>query len=155
MPQEGRKSWGTTIFADDLRQETGNKFSLMGVYQFDMIVQQDFPISLPKFAILINYYEIKGAFNEGLNVKIFLPGNKEDAPQLTWQIDGTARDNVKSPYEVVEADAERLFTLTIPIILTPIIINEEGFIKVRVQCGDTTTKLGRLMIRKIKPTDPT
>jgi hypothetical protein len=153
MPDDGRKSWGVTLFADDLRQEVGNKFSLMGVYQIDMLLQQDLPISLPKFAMLINYYEIKGAFKDALNVKIFLPGNKDDAPQLSWQIDGATRDSAKSPYESADADAEKLFTLTIPVILTPLVINEEGFIKVRVQCGDTTTRLGRLMIRKIKPAD--
>lgn len=153
MSSEDRKSWGTTLFADDLRQEIGGKFSLMGIYQADMIHQQDFPISLPKFAMLIRYYEIKDAFKEDLNIKIFLPGNG-DVPQIYWKLSAAARDNAQSPYEADDADSERLLTLTMPIVFSPLIINEEGFIKVRVQCGETTTRLGRLMIRKMTPTNP-
>lgn len=39
-------------FCDDIRQEVGNKFSLMGCYGDDLIVDQ-FPVILPKFAAQI------------------------------------------------------------------------------------------------------
>ena len=43
------------IFCDDIRQETGNKLSYMGVYSMDMVFPPaalpDAPIIVPKFAI--------------------------------------------------------------------------------------------------------
>lgn len=43
--------WAT--FCDDVRQELGNKLSLMGVYGPDLIVQS-FPTTLPKLCCLFN-----------------------------------------------------------------------------------------------------
>ena len=33
------------------------------------------------------------------------------------------------------------------------VLKEEGYIKVRANSGDVVTRLGRLMVRKVRPTD--
>ena len=40
-------------FCDDVRQEIGNKFSLMGCYGTDLYVPS-FPITLPKLCVFVN-----------------------------------------------------------------------------------------------------
>lgn len=95
---EMRNSWGFTLFADDLRQEIGGKISVIGIYQTDLIQHLDFPINLPKFAMLIKYYEVKGALKSDMNVNIFLPGDK-DKPSISWSVPGGLRDNAPTPYE--------------------------------------------------------
>jgi hypothetical protein len=147
-----RNAWGFTLFADDLRQEIGGKFSLIGIYQVDLIQRLDFPITLPKLAMLIKYYEVKGTLSGDLNVRIFLPGDSQDTPTLSWTIPETSKDNAPVPYEQ-DADSEKLFDFTLPVIISPLNIKEEGFVKVRIKCGDTIIRLGRLMIRKIRDTD--
>lgn len=41
-----------TLFADDVRQEIGNKLTIVGVYQSQMLVPA-FPLTLPKLAIVM------------------------------------------------------------------------------------------------------
>lgn len=40
----------TAIFCDDIRQEVGNKFSYMGCYQGEVVVQKA-PVALPKLCV--------------------------------------------------------------------------------------------------------
>jgi hypothetical protein len=149
---EIRNAWGFTLFADDLRHEIGGKTSLIGMYQLDLIQPMEFPITISKLAMLIKYYEVKGTLKGDLNVKIFLPGDPDGTPTVSWTIPEAAKDNAQAWYEA-DSDSESLIDLTIPIIISPLNIKEEGFVKVRIQCGDTTTRLGRLMIRKARDTD--
>jgi hypothetical protein len=149
---EIRNAWGFTLFADDLRHEVGGKTSLTGIYQLDMIHPLDFPITIPKFVMLIKYYEVKGAFNGDLVVKVFFPGDAEDEPTVNMTAAGSFRDSVEPTYQA-DADSERILNVTMPIVISPITIKEEGFIRVRVQCGETITRMGRLMIRKVRDSD--
>lgn len=41
-----------TLFADDVRQEVGNKLTIVGIYQSQMLVPR-FPLVLPKLAIVM------------------------------------------------------------------------------------------------------
>lgn len=43
-----------TIFCDDIREEVGNKRSLMGIYQSDMFIQS-MPALLPRLCFYINF----------------------------------------------------------------------------------------------------
>ena len=48
---------GYTIFCDDIRQEVGNKTSLMGVYGPEMFVNQPFPAAMHRMGFHIMYRE--------------------------------------------------------------------------------------------------
>ena len=147
-----RDSWGFSIFCDDFRQEVGGKYSLMGVYQADLIYSNDLPFYLPKFVIFIKYHELAGQFSDDLILNIFMPGDEEKKPTFAHTF--ARSDLVAAPISIpVEDDSERIFALTYPTIFAPFLINKEGFIAVRMQCGDITTKLGRLVIRKVRSTD--
>jgi hypothetical protein len=83
---------GVHLFADDLRHEVGGKMSLMGMYQVDMIYPMDFPITITKLVLLIKYYEVRRAFKDDLEVKVFFHGDAEDSPTVLMTIPGSTRD---------------------------------------------------------------
>ena len=65
------------IFCDDIRFELGNKTSLMGIYQSDMIFGAAAPVFLPKLVIafwLITDIEDKPS---DVSVRIIAPGGAE------------------------------------------------------------------------------
>jgi hypothetical protein len=140
------------LFCDDIRAEVGGKISIMGTYQADMIfpATQGFPLTVPKFCILIKYYELLNAFTDDITVSVFLPGDAKDAPTLALPI---LRANLAQPAFLypLDDDQESVYNVTLPIALSPLTISQEGFVKVRAMCGFTTTNLGSLMVRKARP----
>ncbi len=149
MKKIERNSWGFSLFCDDIRAEVGGKFSVMGVYQTDMIFQQEPPFTLAKFAILVKYYELPDIFHEDITMKVYLPGDNKDSPTLAMPIPRQSLRMGEAPYELEEGQ-ERLFNLTLPIMFSPLLVSKEGFLKVRAVCGDIITNLGSLMLRKIR-----
>ncbi|HEY1474581.1 MAG TPA: hypothetical protein VGF53_10920 [Pseudolabrys sp.] len=149
-----RNSWGFSLFVDDIRSEMGGKLSAMGIYQADMIfpTTQDFPLALPRFGILVKYYEVQNFFKDDIFIRVFFPGDSKDEPGTVVPFNRAALDARTLPpsYEL-EEDQERIFNLTFPIFISPLLIKQEGFVKVRAVCGGTTTNLGSLMIRKARP----
>jgi hypothetical protein len=144
-----QRSWGVSLFCDDIRQEVGNKMSLMGLYQADMIFQNDFPLIIPRFGILVRYFETKGAFSEDVILKVFLPGDDPEQPTVNQLINRPEMNSAAKPYEL-DPEMEALVSLRVPMMFSPLQIKCEGFIKVRMYCGQVVTKLGALRVRKIR-----
>jgi hypothetical protein len=147
-----RNSWGFSLFSDDIRGEVAGKITVVGIYQGEMLFASsaEFPSVYPKFCILVKYYEVKDAFSDDIVVRIFLPGDAKDTPSVTVPIPASVRSGAPPPYPL-EEDQESIFSLTYPIMLSPFLIKQEGFVKVRVVSGGITTNLGSLMIRKVRP----
>jgi hypothetical protein len=146
-----RSAWGHAIFADDLRLEVGGKISIMGLYQIDMLFPTEFPITLAKLAIFVRYFEERDAFKEDLTLTVRVPGS--DEPLLTSTIRRQEISVPSYPYKDMVPDDERDLQLSIemPIVISPVIIPKEGFMTVQMRVGETTTRLGRLMMRKARP----
>lgn len=128
--------------------------SVMGIYQTDMIFPrvQDFPLVLPRFGILIKYYEMQDVYTEDILVRVFLPGDSKDTPSVALPFNRAIMMATAPPRRyALEEDQERVFNLTYPILFSPLFVKQEGFIKVRVACGAKITNLGSLMIRKAQP----
>ena len=71
--------FGFTLVADDLRQEIGGKISLIGVYGPDMVFLPGttFPVTIPKLAIMLNWFEDPDQIPELLKFRIYFPGDEE------------------------------------------------------------------------------
>jgi hypothetical protein len=141
-----RSSWGFSLFCDDIRPELGGKYSIMGVYQVDMILMTPPPFVAPKFGILVKYFETLESRDGDLSLKIYMPGDQKDAPTITMPV---PRAEIGPSPPDLDADQERIFAATIPVVLAPFVIAKEGFIKVRMSRGDVVTNLGSLKIRQI------
>jgi hypothetical protein len=59
----------TVIFCDDIRQEVGNKMSLIGCYQGELIVNSA-PTALPKLCALITVTTPKGKPFKSLTIRV-------------------------------------------------------------------------------------
>jgi hypothetical protein len=148
-----RKSWGTSIFCDDIRAEIGGKTSLMGIYHTDMIFPVDFPLIIPKFVVFVKYFESISDSREDLILKVFLPGDDKDKPTFSHLFKRAELDTKPPSYSPIEEDVEYVFTINFPVVFSPFHIQKEGVVRVRMQRGNVTTKIGALMLRKAKPED--
>jgi hypothetical protein len=141
--------FGFSLFCDDVRHEVGGKLSLMGLYQSDMVFQHGtaFPLLLPRFAIVIKYFEIHGKFNDTLSVEIYLPGDIEDKPSIVRPLERTNIVDTISKFPA-PPDSDRLFGVTSPIIFTGLVIKEPGHIMVRIAMAENKMRIGSLLLRE-------
>ena len=63
----------STILCDDIRQEVGNKISLMGIYSKDIFVPE-IPFTLAKLCLLLIAKDVQQEIHD-LNVIVRIPGN--------------------------------------------------------------------------------
>ena len=147
--EESPYAWGTSIFCDDIRFEAHGKISLMGIYQRDMIFPTPkYPLSLPKFAILVKYIEDKGRFTDDLTLKVYFPGEAPNNPHFSRAIKrNEASGRTRFDKYPAPEDSGPINISTIPLVFSPMHIAQEGYIKVRMECGNIITKLGTLLIR--------
>jgi hypothetical protein len=143
-----RNSWGVSLFADDVRFEAGGKISLLGIYMIDMVVFSEYPLLIPKLVISVRYCELFGAFNEDPILRVYLPGIGE--PVFEEKISRPQPDAPTQPYPLT-GDGEKIVLINLLLPFEGIQISEEGSIRVRMQCGDVVTPLGRLMVRAARP----
>lgn len=147
--QDRNKAWGFSFFADDLRLELGNKSSLMGIYQADMLFPESMkvPFLISKLVIQIMYYEIVGAVDGDVTFRVTYGSNNQtlaEAPILRADI--SAAPVVPSN----EEELERVVHFRIPIAISPFQITEAGRIRVRAHYSDDSIlKLGSIAIRRI------
>lgn len=66
----------TAILCDDIRQEMGNKYSLMGCYQGELVVPMA-PAVLPKLCIFASIYTPKGKPFKSLMMRVVQDDDKE------------------------------------------------------------------------------
>ena len=141
---------GYTIFCDDIRSEVGGKTTFVGTYDGVLFIHGEFPFVLGKFGMAIRYQEQKGVFtNEEATLRIFLPGdeaNKASIENLLPMQD--ARKNA-SPAPLDDDPSEiKYIAVGANLIFSPLVIPKAGTIKVWVQCGEETVKLGNLVVIK-------
>ena len=147
-----RNAWGFSLFCDDLRQEIGGKYSLMGIFENHLLIPSEFPCAFAKFVIVVKYYELKGMFDNDLEVNISLV--QDEAEKLLISQTIKRADFPITPDEAqLDQDSEPIYSLTTSYVFSPLVLEKESHIKVRIKCGSVITKLGRLLIRKISLED--
>jgi len=144
-------AWGFSLFCDDVRSEIAGKTTLVGLYQTDMIFTNDPPYLIPKFVIYIKYYERQKTMSDDLVFGVYLPGDEQGKPTHSSKLPRqSVPSDLPEPEIPFDEDQERVINLTVPLVFSPLVLQKEGFIKVRALCGDTTIKLGSLLVRKVK-----
>ena len=104
------------IICDDIRQEVGNKFSLIGIYLKEIIVSK-FPITLPKLCFAIEYENIVGG--DKFSIELTDPSGKRlgglvegEAPE---KIEGYARFQINAAFSPLIAKDKGDYKLAIVI----------------------------------------
>jgi hypothetical protein len=132
------------IFCDDMRQEMGNKVSLMGCYQGELFVPFA-PVALPKLCVFVT-----------VSTPIERP-----LKALTIRVDqgGTTILNIETPNSdwaqsapPANEDTTRLLA-NVGVMLSPLAIAEPGDIRVVVTTEEGEMLGPRLRIKVMPPTD--
>jgi hypothetical protein len=102
-----------TILCDDIRQEIGNKISLMGIYGRDIVVPQ-IPFVFPKLCLFLMAKEVPCEIND---LKIIITVPQSDPITL----DLPAPPNQKIPQDI-----------HVGITISPLTLNGEGKAKIEI-----------------------
>jgi hypothetical protein len=133
---------GYAIFCDDIRQEVGNKFSFMGIYSGVAVFETDFPITVPRLCIAVNF--LLGPKDERRDVKVKVIASNVDGENVVVEGDLPAKafeDVVSLP----GVESTHLHSV-VHIAISPLTIEKPGSIKVRAYYGDDEYKLGSLQV---------
>ncbi len=140
---------GVTLFSDDIRFEAQNKITLIGCYGPEMLVSGDLPFLLPKLGMLVQLRMSPGSCYPS-KILVYLPDSKDEEPTITVEVDAPNAGEIKNSQNLpVDSDLVSLLATNVPILLSPVMINSEGLIKVRVICGDKTIKAGTLKVTRV------
>ena len=137
---------GYTIFCDDIRQEVGNKHSLMGIYGHEMLVHNPFPLTM-RMGLYIVFREDPSAPLGDLTLCIYSPGDPQDKPSYKAEIARSA-ENIPPPPPDLDQAARRTFVLNI---VSAINLTEAGKVKVRMIVEGEEIKLGTLTVKQAEP----
>jgi hypothetical protein len=132
---------GITIFCDDIRNEMGNKHSLMGCYGADLIVPV-IPTLLPKLCAQISILVSPKDPPESLVARARL--GEEVIGEISMPDGEAARvvQHISADYD----DVEVIF-LRVVMIFSPLSITEPSEIRIEIEADGVTSRGGRLKIR--------
>lgn len=138
-----REPFGYTIFCDDIREEVGNKLTLVGVYTDRMGVQTEtLPIAIPVFGLLARVFVPASFSFSSLRyvVEKVIPGN---APEVLHRTDTIRVPDIPPPPETLEA---AIFTLNLSAKISPLLLSENCRIRSLVYLDEVEVKLGSLLV---------
>jgi hypothetical protein len=136
--------FGYALFCDDIRNEADGKTTLVGVYSSEMVFHAGLPAVLPKFGIVVKFFELPNESKDSVKLEIFLPGDSEDVPSIVSEI----------PFDQIRAmpklegthDDDMRIGATFNLVVSPLNILKEGHIRVRAIRGDQIVRLGRIRV---------
>lgn len=134
--------YGYTFFCDDIRQEVGQKFSLVGAYPGRMIVHGAFPCLLPKFAVFVTCVQRVRSYIPIKKFHIYLPDTSEDG-EPSYYLDSM-------PIEIPpEPNNEHAIAMgTALTVLAPVVLAMPGMIKVRAERAGELVRCGALTVEQ-------
>ncbi|MCA3715523.1 hypothetical protein [Phenylobacterium sp.] len=144
MKTASLQRYAYTIFCDDLREEVGGKFSLMGIYRNILIPSAPLPISLPHFAAVVHFVEPATEEFKALTIRLYFPGQDENEPPAA-QVDIAADQNTAPPETDVPLDRQ-VRSLAIPFRIAPLKLETAGRLRVRIERDGEVILAGTLQI---------
>lgn len=137
-----------TAFCDDIRFEQQGKITLIGLYGTEMFIYADYPTALPKLGVFVQIRVPPSEIKMGdLSVSVYAPGN--DVPVITNALQIPALEPIKGELP----DLEPIFTVNVPILMSPFMLVQDGYIKIRVSYAQNVYKAGALHVTKVNPPD--
>jgi hypothetical protein len=137
-----REPFGYTLFCDDVRQEIGGKYSLIGIYRNDLIFEGPFPAKLSKLCLIVNYEQPANLDLLPLKLKVLLDDN---------EFVDAAIDLPNAPIERT-ADENKNVGLQVVMNLADVQFVQPTKIKVRIYRDEKEIKCGTLTV-SAKPSD--
>jgi hypothetical protein len=114
-----------------------------------MLIQGKLPIVLPKLGIAILLQTPVERPLQRLRLMIYMPGDTENAPSFSGEAAFAQQHTTPSVPETEGVD--HWLALNSEILLSPIEIKQEGYIRVRVEADGETIRIGALHVREAAP----
>jgi len=125
------------IFADDVRQEIGNKISVIGQYGDDMIFPGPPPGGIQKLAVVLYLKVPVDDVPSKLRLRVTAPAHEGPVAKVEMETAGLANGRYPDAHHYI---------LTFGIPIQPILVTEPGFIEVFADIGMGEIKAGRLRV---------
>jgi hypothetical protein len=146
--------FGTTLFCDDIRFESFNKTSLIGLYGYEMLLFGNFPAQLPKLGMFCCLRFHKSQKVSGIKIQIYFPGDVEESPSHTQEVGFQFEaDNFPLPDPAEYPDPSEYYGFNHPFLFSPVIIKQPGYVRIRATAGSNRIKAGSLKIRAALPAE--
>jgi len=130
------------IYSDDVRQEAGNKLSLMGVYQTALIVPT-LPFVLPKLCIFVEALTLASQPFHKLLVQVL--SNRDVI--ISGEIDTDTANIAKEAWHSQIQEDERVMRLSLVMQVAPFSVTEDRVIRTRITTESEVLRAGALVIR--------
>lgn len=131
-----------TTFCDDIRYETGGKFSLIGIYHETLFFPgSEIPVTINRLALSITFVEDPSTLIGDIDVHLLLPGDLREKPSFAFKIEPHEDQQVPDDPEGMRR------SLNFHVMLGPLRIRESGLIKVRLINKGRRFRAGALRLR--------
>jgi hypothetical protein len=143
---------GYTIFCDDFRMEANGKSIYIGVYNTHIDLPGSLPGFLSSFAAIAYYRERPGESDLPVAVKMFIPGRAEPVFVANLNVAETRAKALDIP--AVEGE-DRMISWICPILISPLFLQEPGYIRIRAYRGEDEIRMGSIEVRCATPPQQT
>lgn len=140
---------GYTTFCDDIREEVGGKSTLVGCYTGELLHQGDYPLSLPKFGLVTQTLIPPERVPRNFDLIVDYVPTGEVVFKISNDLSGLDVNSLVTPKSADEEDEERYIALGSNIILTPLVIPQDGKLRVRAMLDGHIVRIGLLKIRRV------
>jgi hypothetical protein len=130
------------VFCDDIRQETGNKISLMGLYVGELIIVGKPPVMLPKLGIVVWVIADVNDPIGRMTTTVHMPPDRKELAKF----EASTVNVLASGME----DAKKMIAHQI-MQIAPFMIEAPGMMEVMIDTDAGELRGGRLLIRFISP----
>lgn len=145
---------GYTIFCDDIRHEITGKTTLVGVYNNQMIVTGNLPVTLPQICAAITLRLLPPEEPVKPIVKIFRSDEPEPLFVFEADIEPVEAKLIPEPSPHSDPDSVTFMQIGITAQIQGLVVNQGCALKVRAFIGDDEVRLGSLQII-VQPFAPT
>lgn len=126
------------LFCDDVRQEAGNKHSLMGVYGTECVLSQ-IPGALPKLCVVVTILAQPGRKIETLSARMTGPDGNEQAFPIEFD-----------PTQLQQANPDIPLQINLVLIGGAVQVNGPSKITISVKIDDEDIEAGALWFRQAR-----
>lgn len=151
------EAYGITTFCEDIRLELNGQITFVGVFTQGLHVTE-LPATIPKLGIYVSIVVPRSDPIDRLVTKIYFPGDNPTEP--SWISEAEIGEVMRKRPHLNEAreaffdpDVEMPHKLDQNVLLSPVTIKLEGYIKVRIEIAGRLIKAGTLKVEKFKDTN--
>jgi hypothetical protein len=131
------------VFCDDIRQEAGNKLSLMGLYVGDMFIAVKPPVALPKFVFVVWIIADIDDPPQWATTTVLMPPDRTEKYRIE------VKEPVRPIPHLLEGATKLIAHQIIPI--APFVVEDSGMIEVMVETESGSMRAGRLLVHFVEP----